>query len=183
MTNISKSIADKQLKELGVVVEDSAGIAKEGDVLFVENLPKKKSSRRKAKPSSYPRSLFRDAELDFINGKPIAEWQPVTGRNQGGFEKSPKTWAKDDVLAKLDEHGKTITEHGEHAIIPSKRFDAIVNILWTDLINGMEQARLIVKPSLVEKFKQDLSFFVADCYFKGKDGEYKDIISREIEDE
>ena len=83
----------------------------------------------------------------------------------------------------MDEHGKEITEHGEHAIIPSKRFDAIVDILWTDLINGMEQARLIVKPSLVEKFKQDLSYFVADCYFKGKDGEYKDIISREVDDE
>ena len=36
MTNISKTIADKQLKELGVVVEDSAGIANEGDVLFAK---------------------------------------------------------------------------------------------------------------------------------------------------
>ena len=174
MTNISKSITDKQLKELGVVVEDSAGIAKEGDVLFAKPTANKKSSRR-TKISSHQPSLFRD-----VMEKP---WQPITGRNQGGFDKSPKTWAKDDVLAKLDEHGKEITEHGEHAIIPSKRFDAIVDILWTDLINGMEQARLIVKPSLVEKFKQDLSYFVADCYFKGKDGEYKDIISREVDDE
>jgi hypothetical protein len=173
MTNISKSIADKQLKELGVV-DETTDVANKGDILFVKSASQPKKSTRRTKISEQ-HSLFRD-----VMEKP---WQPITGRNQGGFERSPKTWAKDDVLAKLDEHGKTITEHGEHAIIPSKRFDAIVNILWTDLINGMEQARLIVKPSLVEKFKQDLSFFVADCYFKGKDGEYKDIISREIEDE
>ena len=166
MTNISKSITDKQLKELGVVVEDSAGIAKEGDVLFA-----KKSSRR-TKISSHQPSLFRNEP-----------WQPITGRNQGGFEKSPKTWAKDDVLAKLDEHGKAITEHGEHAIIPSKRFDAIVDILWTDLLNGMEQARLIAKPKIMDAMKKELSFFIADSYFKGKDGEYKDIISREVDDE
>jgi len=169
MTNISKTIADKQLKELGVV-DETTDVASKGDILFVKSASKKSS--RRTKISSHQPSLFRNEP-----------WQPLTGRNQGGFEKSPKTKAKDDVLAKLDEHGKAITEHGEHAIIPSKRFDAIVNILWTDLINGMEQARLIVKPSLVEKFKQDLSYFVADCYFKGKDGEYKDIISREVDDE
>ena len=171
MTNISKSITDKQLKELGVVVEDSAGIAKEGDVLFAKPLAAKKSSRR-TKISSHQPSLFRNEP-----------WEPITGRNQGGFEKSPKTWAKDDVLAKLDEHGKAITEHGEHAIIPSKRFDAIVDILWTDLLNGMEQARLIAKPKIMDAMKKELSFFVADAYFKGKDGEYKDIISREVDDE
>ena len=181
MTNISKSIADKQLKELGVV-DETTDVATKGDILFVRSASKK-SSRRTKISNAEQHSLFRDSGIEFMNGKPIADWKPITGRNQGGFEKSPKTWAKDDVLAKLDEHGKAITEHGEHAIIPSKRFDAIVNILWTDLINGMEQARLIVKPSLVEKFKQDLSYFVADCYFKGKDGEYKDIISREVDDE
>ena len=170
MTNISKTIADKQLKELGVV-DETTDVANKGDILFVKSASQHKKSSRRTKISHQP-SLFRNEP-----------WQPITGRNQGGFEKSPKTWAKDDVLAKLDEHGKAITEHGEHAIIPSKRFDAIVNILWTDLINGMEQARMIVKPSLVEKFKQDLSFFVADSYFKGKDGEYKDIISREVDDE
>ena len=171
MTNITKSIADKQLKELGVVVDDSAGIAKEGDVLFAKPTTRKKSTRR-TKISNHQPSLFRNEP-----------WEPITGRNQGGFEKSPKTWAKDDVLAKLDELGKSITEHGEHAIIPSEKFDAIVNILWTDLINGMEQARLIVKPSLTEKFKQDLSYFLADSYFKGKNGDYLDIISREVNDE
>ena len=171
MTNISKTIADKQLKELGVVVEDSAGIANEGDVLFAKPTVTKKSSRR-TKISSHQHSLFRNEP-----------WQPITGRNQGGFEKSPKTWAKDDVLAKLDEHGKSITEHGEHAIIPSKRFDAIVDILWTDLLNGMEQARLIAKPKIMDAMKKELSFFLADSYFKGKDGEYKDIISREVDDE
>ena len=171
MTNISKTIADKQLKELGVVVEDSAGIANEGDVLFAKPTVTKKSSRR-TKISSHQPSLFRNEP-----------WQPITGRNQGGFEKSPKTWAKDDVLAKLDEHGKAITEHGEHAIIPSKRFDAIVEILWTDLLNGMEQARLIAKPKIMDAMKKELSFFIADSYFKGKDGEYKDIISREVDDE
>ena len=171
MTNISKTIADKQLKELGVVVEDSAGIANEGDVLFAKPTVTKKSSRR-TKISSHQPSLFRNEP-----------WQPITGRNQGGFEKSPKTWAKDDVLAKLDEHGKSITEHGEHAIIPSKRFDAIVDILWTDLLNGMEQARLIAKPKIMDAMKKELSFFIADSYFKGKDGEYKDIISREGDDE
>ena len=87
------------------------------------------------------------------------------------------------MLAKLDEHGKAITEHGEHAIIPSKRFDAIVEILWTDLLNGMEQARLIAKPKIMDAMKKELSFFIADSYFKGKDGEYKDIISREVDDE
>ena len=178
MTNISKSIADKQLKELGVV-DETTDVANKGDILFVKSASQPKKSTRRTKISKQ-HSLFRDSGIEVINGKP---WEPITGRNQGGFEKSPKTWAKDDVLAKLDEHGKEITEHGEHAIIPSKRFDAIVDILWTDLINGMEQARLIVKPSLVEKFKQDLSYFVADCYFKGKDGEYKDIISREVDDE
>lgn len=171
MTNISKTIADKQLKELGVVVEDSAGIANEGDILFAKPTVTKKSSRR-TKISSHQPSLFRNEP-----------WQPITGRNQGGFEKSPKTWAKDDVLAKLDEHGKAITEHGEHAIIPSKRFDAIVDILWTDLLNGMEQARLIAKPKIMDAMKKELSFFIADSYFKGKDGEYKDIISREGDDE
>lgn len=171
MTNISKTIADKQLKELGVVVEDSAGIATKGDVLFAKPTATKKSSRR-TKISSHQPSLFRNEP-----------WQPITGRNQGGFEKSPKTWAKDDVLAKLDEHGKAITEHGEHAIIPSKRFDAIVDILWTDLLNGMEQARLIAKPKIMDAMKKELSFFIADSYFKGKDGEYKDIISREVDDE
>ena len=171
MTNISKTIADKQLKELGVVVEDSAGIANEGDVLFAKPTVTKKSSRR-TKISSHQPSLFRNEP-----------WQPITGRNQGGFEKSPKTWAKDDVLAKLDEHGKSITEHGEHAIIPSTRFDAIVDILWTDLLNGMEQARLIAKPKIMDAMKKELSFFLADSYFKGKDGEYKDIISREVDDE
>ena len=171
MTNITKSIADKQLKELGVVVDDSAGIANEGDVLFAKPTVTKKSSRR-TKISSHQPSLFRNEP-----------WQPITGRNQGGFEKSPKTWAKDDVLAKLDEHGKAITEHGEHAIIPSKRFDAIVEILWTDLLNGMEQARLIAKPKIMDAMKKELSFFIADSYFKGKDGEYKDIISREVDDE
>ena len=125
MTNISNSIADKQLRELGVVVEDSAGVAKEGDVLFATTKANKKSSRR-TKISHHQPSLFRNEP-----------WKPLTGRNQGGFERSPDTWAKDDVLSKLDEHGKTITEHGEHAIIPSKRFNAIVDILWTDLINGM----------------------------------------------
>ena len=171
MTNISKTIADKQLKELGVVVEDSLAIANEGDVLFAKPTVTKKSSRR-TKISSHQPSLFRNEP-----------WQPITGRNQGGFEKSPKTWAKDDVLAKLDEHGKAITEHGEHAIIPSKRFDAIVEILWTDLLNGMEQARLIAKPKIMDAMKKELSFFLADSYFKGKDGEYKDIISREVDDE
>ena len=172
MTNISKTIADKQLKELGVVEEKPVFTtsAKTVGELYDE-IKKPRRTTRRTKISHQP-SLFRNEP-----------WEPITGRNQGGFEKSPKTWAKDDVLAKLDEHGKAITEHGEHAIIPSKRFDAIVNILWTDLINGMEQARLIVKPNLVEKFKQDLSYFVADCYFKGKDGEYKDIISREVDDE
>lgn len=172
MTNISKTIADKQLKELGVVEEKPVFTtsAKTVGELYDE-IKKPRRTTRRTKISQQP-SLFRNEP-----------WEPITGRNQGGFEKSPKTWAKDDVLAKLDEHGKEITEHGEHAIIPSKRFDAIVDILWTDLINGMEQARLIVKPSLVEKFKQDLSYFVADCYFKGKDGEYKDIISREVDDE
>ncbi len=163
MTNISKSIADKQLKELGVI---------EDKPIFVPTTTEVAKPRRRTKISHQQPSLFRNEP-----------WKPLTSRNQGGFERSPDTWAKDDVLAKLDEHGKTIAEHGEHAIIPSKRFNAIVDILWTDLINGMEQARLIVKPSLTEKFKQDLSFFVADCYFKGKDGEYKDIISREIDDE
>ena len=172
MTNISKTIADKQLKELGVVEEKPVFTtsAKTVGELYDE-IKKPRRTTRRTKISQQP-SLFRNEP-----------WEPITGRNQGGFEKSPKTWAKDDVLAKLDEHGKEITEHGEHAIIPSKRFDAIVDILWTDLINGMEQAWLIVKPSLVEKFKQDLSYFVADCYFKGKDGEYKDIISREVDDE
>lgn len=163
MTNISKSIADKQLRELGVI---------EDKPIFVPTIKEVVKPKRRTKVSHHQPSLFRNEP-----------WEPITCRNQGGFERSPETWAKDDVLAKLDEHGKTITEHGEHAIIPSKRFNAIVDILWTDLINGMEQARLIVKPSLTEKFKQDLSFFVADCYFKGKDGEYKDIISREIDDE
>ena len=135
-----------------------------------QRLPKKSS--RRTKISSHQPSLFRNEP-----------WQPITGRNQGGFEKSPKTWAKDDVLAKLDEHGKAITEHGEHAIIPSKRFDAIVEILWTDLLNGMEQARLIAKPKIMDAMKKELSFFLADSYFKGKDGEYKDIISREVDDE
>lgn len=172
MTNISKTIADKQLKELGVVEEKPVFVPSTKTVgELYDEAKKPRRTTRRTKISQQP-SLFRNEP-----------WQPITGRNQGGFEKSPKTWAKDDVLAKLDEHGKAITEHGEHAIIPSKRFDAIVNILWTDLINGMEQARLIVKPSLVEKFKQDLSYFVADCYFKGKDGEYKDIISREVDDE
>tara|TARA_Y100001935_G_scaffold225671_1_gene202903 strand:+ start:294 stop:812 length:519 start_codon:yes stop_codon:yes gene_type:complete len=172
MTNISKTIADKQLKELGVVEEKPVFVPSTKTVgELYDEAKKPRRTTRRTKISQQP-SLFRNEP-----------WQPITGRNQGGFEKSPKTWAKDDVLAKLDEHGKAITEHGEHAIIPSKRFDAIVNILWTDLINGMEQARMIVKPSLVEKFKQDLSFFVADSYFKGKDGEYKDIISREVDDE
>ena len=172
MTNISKTIADKQLKELGVVEEKPVFVPSTKTVgELYDEAKKPRRTTRRTKISHQP-SLFRNEP-----------WQPITGRNQGGFEKSPKTWAKDDVLAKLDEHGKAITEHGEHAIIPSKRFDAIVNILWTDLINGMEQARMIVKPSLVEKFKQDLSFFVADSYFKGKDGEYKDIISREVDDE
>ena len=139
--------------------------------MFAKPTVTKKSSRR-TKISSHQPSLFRNEP-----------WQPITGRNQGGFEKSPKTWAKDDVLAKLDEHGKAITEHGEHAIIPSKRFDAIVEILWTDLLNGMEQARLIAKPKIMDAMKKELSFFIADSYFKGKDGEYKDIISREVDDE
>ena len=169
MTNISKTIADKQLKELGVV-DETTDVANKGDILFVRSASKKSS--RRTKISSHQPSLFRNEP-----------WQPITGRNQGGFEKSPKTWAKDDVLAKLDEHGKAITEHGEHAIIPSKRFDAIVNILWTDLINGMEQARLIAKPKIMDAMKKELSFFIADSYFKGKDGEYKDIISREVDDE
>ena len=169
MTNISKTIADKQLKELGVV-DETTDVANKGDILFVRSASKKSS--RRTKISSHQPSLFRNEP-----------WQPITGRNQGGFEKSPKTWAKDDVLAKLDEHGKAITEHGEHAIIPSKRFDAIVDILWTDLLNGMEQARLIAKPKIMDAMKKELSFFIADSYFKGKDGEYKDIISREVDDE
>ena len=124
MTNISKSSADKQLKELGVV-DETTDVATKGDILFVKSASKK-SSRRTKISNAEQHSLFRDSGIDLINGKP---WRPITGRNQGGFEKSPKTWAKDDVLAKLDEHGKEITEHGEHAIRPSKRFDAIVDIL------------------------------------------------------
>ena len=173
MTNISKTIADKQLKELGVVEEKPvfSTSAKTVGELYDE-IKKPRRTTRRTKISSHQPSLFRNEP-----------WQPITGRNQGGFEKSPKTWAKDDVLAKLDEHGKAITEHGEHAIIPSKRFDAIVEILWTDLLNGMEQARLIAKPKIMDAMKKELSFFLADSYFKGKDGEYKDIISREVDDE
>ena len=172
MTNISKTIADKQLKELGVVEEKPVFTtsAKTVGELYDE-IKKPRRTTRRTKISHQP-SLFRNEP-----------WEPITGRNQGGFEKSPKTWAKDDVLAKLDEHGKSITEHGEHAIIPSKRFDAIVDILWTDLLNGMEQARLIAKPKIMDAMKKELSFFIADSYFKGKDGEYKDIISREVDDE
>ena len=172
MTNISKTIADKQLKELGVVEEKPVFTtsAKTVGELYDE-IKKPRRTTRRTKISHQP-SLFRNEP-----------WEPITGRNQGGFEKSPKTWAKDDVLAKLDEHGKSITEHGEHAIIPSKRFDAIVDILWTDLLNGMEQARLIAKPKIMDAMKKELSFFLADSYFKGKDGEYKDIISREVDDE
>ena len=172
MTNISKTIADKQLKELGVVEEKPVFTtsAKTVGELYDE-IKKPRRTTRRTKISHQP-SLFRNEP-----------WEPITGRNQGGFEKSPKTWAKDDVLAKLDEHGKAITEHGEHAIIPSKRFDAIVEILWTDLLNGMEQARLIAKPKIMDAMKKELSFFLADSYFKGKDGEYKDIISREGDDE
>lgn len=172
MTNISKTIADKQLKELGVVEEKPVFTtsAKTVGELYDE-IKKPRRTTRRTKISHQP-SLFRNEP-----------WEPITGRNQGGFEKSPKTWAKDDVLAKLDEHGKSITEHGEHAIIPSKRFDAIVEILWTDLLNGMEQARLIAKPKIMDAMKKELSFFIADSYFKGKDGEYKDIISREGDDE
>ena len=172
MTNISKTIADKQLKELGVVEEKPVFTtsAKTVGELYDE-IKKPRRTTRRTKISHQP-SLFRNEP-----------WEPITGRNQGGFEKSPKTWAKDDVLAKLDEHGKAITEHGKHAIIPSKRFDAIVDILWTDLLNGMEQARLIAKPKIMDAMKKELSFFIADSYFKGKDGEYKDIISREGDDE
>ena len=172
MTNISKTIADKQLKELGVVEEKPVFVPSTKTVgeLYDETRKPRRTTRR-TKISQQP-SLFRNEP-----------WEPITGRNQGGFEKSPKTWAKDDVLAKLDEHGKAITEHGEHAIIPSKRFDAIVDILWTDLLNGMEQARLIAKPKIMDAMKKELSFFIADAYFKGKDGEYKDIISREVDDE
>lgn len=172
MTNISKTIADKQLKELGVVDDKPVFVPSTKTVgeLYDETRKPRRTTRR-TKISHQP-SLFRNEP-----------WEPITGRNQGGFEKSPKTWAKDDVLAKLDEHGKAITEHGEHAIIPSKRFDAIVDILWTDLLNGMEQARLIAKPKIMDAMKKELSFFIADSYFKGKDGEYKDIISREVDDE
>ena len=180
MTNISKTIADKQLKELGVVEEKPVFVPSTKTVgELYDEVKKPRRTTRRTKISQQP-SLFRDSGVELVNGKP---WQPITGRNQGGFEKSPKTWAKDDVLAKLDEHGKAITEHGEHAIIPSKRFDAIVDILWTDLLNGMEQARLIAKPKIMDAMKKELSFFIADAYFKGKDGEYKDIISREVDDE
>ena len=115
MTNISKTIADKQLKELGVVEDKPVFVPSTKTVgeLYDETRKPRRTTRR-TKISSHQPSLFRNEP-----------WQPITGRNQGGFEKSPKTWAKDDVLAKLDEHGKSITEHGEHAIIPSKRFDAI----------------------------------------------------------
>ena len=172
MTNISKSIADKQLKELGVVEDKPVFVPSTKTVgELYDEVKKPRRTTRRTKISHQP-SLFRNEP-----------WEPITGRNQGGFEKSPKTWAKDDVLAKLDEHGKAITEHGEHAIIPSKRFDAIVDILWTDLLNGMEQARLIAKPKIMDAMKKELSFFIADSYFKGKDGEYKDIISREVDDE
>lgn len=172
MTNISKTIADKQLKELGVVEDKPVFVPSTKTVgELYDEVKKPRRTTRRTKISHQP-SLFRNEP-----------WEPITGRNQGGFEKSPKTWAKDDVLAKLDEHGKAITEHGEHAIIPSKRFDAIVDILWTDLLNGMEQARLIAKPKIMDAMKKELSFFIADSYFKGKDGEYKDIISREVDDE
>ena len=172
MTNISKTIADKQLKELGVVDDKPVFVPSTKTVgELYDEAKKPRRTTRRTKISHQP-SLFRNEP-----------WEPITGRNQGGFEKSPKTWAKDDVLAKLDEHGKAITEHGEHAIIPSKRFDAIVDILWTDLLNGMEQARLIAKPKIMDAMKKELSFFIADSYFKGKDGEYKDIISREVDDE
>ena len=62
-----------------------------------------------------------------------------------------------------------------------KRFDAIVEILWTDLLNGMSKTDC--KPKIMDAMKKELSFFIADSYFKGKDGEYKDIISREVDDE
>ena len=90
---------------------------------------------------------------------------------------------KDDVLAKLDEHGKAITEHGEHAIIPSKRFDAIVEHTLDRPNQWHGASKVDCQAKSCRKLKQELSYFIADSYFKGKDGEYKDIISREVDDE
>ena len=148
MSDIIKAITDNQLEDVGLKKKETEVIS------------------TKRKTTIKPTKKHQQGWL--FKASPPKEY-PVTGRNGGS--NNPKSWQKDDVLRKLDELRSAFQEDGKgNATVESKQFDTLVYLLYTDFINGMEQSGLIVKPSIAQKFKDELSLFLMQCYFKGDQG-------------
>ena len=118
---IAEQITTNTLAELGVIKEQTPkpiGIATDLEVSSGELWAKYDGSRTKS-----------------------TTYEPRTQRHG-----SPRGWTKDDVLAELDEiRTNNIDMSMEHqAVMTRKNYKECVELLTTDLLNGMEQGGFVV---------------------------------------
>ncbi len=137
MEDITKTITDKSLEDLGVI--EAPKPAPEADSLDIPEF----LDRRKTKIAD-------------VRHK---SWQPKSERGS-----SPESWQKDDVLKKLDELRQTAFTcmQGEaDTHIDSAQLHQIAGIVATDIANGLNQAGLVYMDSgSPEKLKGLIKTFI-----------------------
>ena len=161
MENVTQTISDKQLEQLGIIEAQPVAAPKQQTKSDMPEMPDflKREKRTTKKPDTRGKS-----------------WTPKTSRH------APDNWKQDGVLAKLDEMRREYWECiGADATISKDNFDGMVSVLSGDFLNALEQAGLIIQSgNSATRLRELLSAWIQADTKYGNGEMYRYVKVREI---